>query len=432
MNTQNNSDIEKLLYKLVFQFSIYALGSNKQLDPQLVNINKSLKQGLSYHRLTPEFIALSKTLAHISKQENQSEHATPSSSTQYQRYLIDRLNKLLAETDIPFKFQKQYKLLRLKSEIKPLTEQEYKKVIDLALSLLFSIKDHVALEHDDIEDFFSKFSKQFGMLGDYALDASKSNQTSIENSKNLSDVINVQVDNIKNSSENAEELSSLQKNIAQHIQELSFQFQKHQEKENEQLFEAQKQLKLMSNKLQELETEADSLRSNLKVAHDKALSDALTGLPNRMAYDDRIMIEYNRWRRYKSALSLIVWDIDLFKMINDTYGHKAGDKTLALVAQLLSTNCRETDFIARYGGEEFVMLLPNTTSAQALIVAEKIRPIIANSGFNYHGESIRLTISCGISQFADEDQQENAFERADQALYLSKEQGRNKCSVIDK
>jgi diguanylate cyclase len=188
----------------------------------------------------------------------------------------------------------------------------------------------------------------------------------------------------------------------------------------------------MSNKLQELESEADSLRSNLKVGHDKALSDALTGLPNRMAYDDRIMIEYNRWRRYKSALSLIVWDIDLFKTINDTYGHKAGDKTLALVAQLLSTNCRETDFIARYGGEEFAMLLPNTTSAQALIVAEKIRPIIANSGFNYHGESIRLTISCGISQFADDDQQENAFERADQALYLSKEQGRNKCSVIDK
>jgi len=432
MNTQNNSDIDKLLYKLVFQFSIYALGSNTQLDPLLVKINKSLKQGLNYHRLTPEFIALSKALAYISKQEKPSEDNISPASIEYQKYLIDRLNKLLAETDIPFKFQRQYKLLKQKSLIKQPDEEDTKKAIDLALSLLFNIKDHALSEQHDIEDFFSKFSKQFMMLGEHALGAAKSNEASIENSKKLTDVINVQVDNIKSSSANAVELSSLQKNIAQHIQELSTQFQQHQEKENSQLLESQKQLSLMTEKLQELEVEADSLRSNLKVAHDKALSDALTGLPNRMAYDDRIMIEYNRWHRYKSPLSLVIWDIDLFKTINDTYGHKAGDKTLAIVAQLLSTNCRETDFIARYGGEEFVMLLPNTTSAQALIVAEKIRPIIANSGFNYHGESIKLTISCGISQFSEDDQQETAFERADQALYLSKEQGRNKCSVIDK
>ena len=174
------------------------------------------------------------------------------------------------------------------------------------------------------------------------------------------------------------------------------------------------------------------MRNNLKVAHDKASRDPLTGLPNRLAYDERIALEQSRWLRYKSPLTLIIWDIDLFKLINDNFGHKAGDKTLTLVAQLIFNNCRETDFIARFGGEEFVMLLPNTLSEQAFILAEKIRTLISNSGFNYNGKSIKLTISCGISEFAEGDEFEAVFERADQALYQSKEQGRNKCSIINK
>ncbi len=432
MNTQNKNQIEKLLYKLIFQFSIHALGSNKLLDPQLIHLNKNLKQGVDQHQLTPEFVELSKTLANISKKGPSSESDTSVFPSQFQENLIDQLNQLLTETNIPTKFQKKFKLLQQRSQIKHSDEESFNKTIDLALSLLFGVKDHAISEQVDIDDFLTNFSKQFSMIGDHTLDASKSNKLSIENSEKLSKVINLQVDNIKNSAENAQELSSLQNNISQHLQELSFQFKEQQESESKQLLDSQEQLSLMTQKLEELEVEADSLRSNLKVAHDKAHSDALTGLPNRMAYDDRVTIEYNRWHRYKSPLSLVIWDIDLFKIINDTYGHKAGDKTLALVAQLLSTNSRNTDFVARYGGEEFAMLLPNTSSEQALIVAEKIRPIIASSGFNFHGESIRLTISCGISQFSEGDEHEDVFERADKALYLSKEQGRNRSSIINK
>jgi diguanylate cyclase len=94
-------------------------------------------------------------------------------------------------------------------------------------------------------------------------------------------------------------------------------------------------------------------------------------------------------------------------------------------------NCRDTDFIARIGGEEFAMLLPNTRSEQALKSANKIRSIIAKSGFNHNGDAISLTVSCGISQFSEGDKFETVFERADQALYSSKECGRNKCTILD-
>ena len=183
--------------------------------------------------------------------------------------------------------------------------------------------------------------------------------------------------------------------------------------------------------MHELDIEAETLRNNLKIARDKAQQDSLTGLPNRAAYDERSLIEYSRWYRYKNDLSIVIWDIDLFKVINDNFGHKAGDKTLSLVAQLILDNCRESDFIARFGGEEFVMLLPNTNSELALIIAEKIRLIISRSGFNYNGQSISLTISSGISEFSETDTLEAVFERADQALYQSKEQGRNRCTIIN-
>jgi diguanylate cyclase len=259
-----------------------------------------------------------------------------------------------------------------------------------------------------------------------------SNDQSIENREILSQAIDLQVDHMKNSTAEAKELTTLQQNINLYLQELSSQLHNHKETEDSRQIETQKQLNLMSEKLQDMEVEADSLRNNLKAAHDKALRDPLTGLPNRLAYDERIALEHSRWLRYKSPLTLIIWDIDHFKLINDNFGHKAGDKTLTLVAQLILNNCRETDFISRFGGEEFVMLLPNTDSEQSLKVAETIRSIIANSGFNHNGKSITLTISCGISEFSENDEFGTVFERADQALYNSKEQGRNMCSIINK
>lgn len=433
MNNHISSEIEKLLYKLIFQFSIYTLGSDKRLEPHLINLNKSLKKGVSYFQLTPELNTLSKTLTQISNSAKQWDVTqAPSSSSQQLILLLTHLSQLLDETTIPAKFTSQYSVFKQKSQQQPLSIDSTYKVIDLALSITFNIINSALSEQQHIETFLSQFSEQFIMLGQHTADISKSNKSAIENNKNLRLAVSQQVDNIHNSSSNAQELSSLQKSITHHLEELTIQCQKHRETENKQLIDSQNQLAQMSKKLQALEAETDSLRNNLKIAHDKAFHDALTGLPNRLAFDEKIINEYNRWHRYNSPLSLIIWDIDLFKSINDTYGHKAGDKTLALVAQLILKNCRETDFLARYGGEEFVMLLPNTTSAQSLIIADKIRLIIASSGFNFHGKSIKLTISCGISQFSKGDTQEDVFYRSDHALYSSKEQGRNKCSVFDK
>jgi diguanylate cyclase len=122
-----------------------------------------------------------------------------------------------------------------------------------------------------------------------------------------------------------------------------------------------------------------------------------------------------------------VWDVDHFKRINDTYGHRAGDRVLRAVADCLSGSIRGTDFLARYGGEEFVMILPGTKLEDALRVIDDMRVAVSKIGFHFRGNPVSITISSGITVLADADSAGSAFERADKALYNAKESGRNRC-----
>jgi diguanylate cyclase len=178
-----------------------------------------------------------------------------------------------------------------------------------------------------------------------------------------------------------------------------------------------------------MESETGELKSKLITAKTHALRDALTDLPNRQAYDERLITEIARWQRYHTPLCLVVWDIDFFKNINDQFGHQMGDKVLVHIACQFSKNIRRSDFIARFGGEEFTMLLPHTNKHSAFKVAEKFRLLIEQSNLNVNDTLISITISCGITEFIKGDTHEIAFARADQALYRAKEQGRNQCCM---
>ena len=425
-------DNEKILYKLVIQFLVHSQGSHHLLDPHLVQIGKRLKGGATLHDLVPELHAISKTLLHISKQSKQEalpNCAEAESFPVQSDYVIQRIDELLTTVDVPLRFQQQKELLKQRVSV-GLDGVSYKKAIDSAISLLLNIKDYVDSEQKGIDVFLSGLTEQLGQIEQQAEYVGQSNQQSIDNLDNLNTAITI-LDSLKDSCEEAEESEALKYVTDEQLEQLMLRLLKHQQLEEERQLQAQKQIDLMTQRLQALETETETLRTKLKIEHDRALCDPLTGLPNRAAYKDRVEIEVNRWRRYRTPLALVIWDIDYFKRINDEYGHKAGDKTLALVGHLLMNNCRDTDFVARFGGEEFVMLLPNTHAAQALLMAENIRIMIQQCGFNSNGEAIDLTISCGISEFTGNDQHDDVFVHADQALYCSKQDGRNKCTVYN-
>lgn len=169
------------------------------------------------------------------------------------------------------------------------------------------------------------------------------------------------------------------------------------------------------------------LEATLARERTLARTDDLTGAFNRRHFFDLARQELAVARRYHQALALILFDIDHFKRINDTAGHDAGDEALRGVARIVRTHLREADVFARYGGEEFIILLPRTTTSEALVVAERIRNAIAdNAMVTSHGVRM-VTISSGVAELrSGEDSLDLLIQRADTALYLAKQQGRNR------
>jgi diguanylate cyclase len=120
--------------------------------------------------------------------------------------------------------------------------------------------------------------------------------------------------------------------------------------------------------------------------------DSLTNAHSRYAYERRLEDEFQRWQRHAQPLSFSIWDIDLFKDVNDSFGHEAGDRLLRGVVDLMMRNKRAEDLLARIGGEEFVLLLPMTTLDAAAGLANKLREVIETAAFRHHGEPVRVTI----------------------------------------
>lgn len=155
--------------------------------------------------------------------------------------------------------------------------------------------------------------------------------------------------------------------------------------------------------------------------------DGLTQLFNRSHWQSRLSEEFSRAARYQTPLSLIMFDLDHFKKVNDTYGHLGGDAVLCAVSRVVKSSLRENDIAGRYGGEEFGIILPNTPEAGAMVVAERIRAAIEASPIPFEDREIKATSSLGVTEYrpgvAD---CEELIAQADAALYKAKEGGRNR------
>lgn len=159
--------------------------------------------------------------------------------------------------------------------------------------------------------------------------------------------------------------------------------------------------------------------------YNEAMEDPLTGLRNRRGLHAHYERRIATLRIYEKA-SIIMCDIDHFKHVNDTYGHNAGDEVLKYVANLLQNSIRIDDGAFRWGGEEFILLLPHKSTAEAIILAERLRTLIEESVINFEGTDIKITMSFGVSEINPELTTEENVEAVDAKLYYAKEHGRNR------
>jgi len=189
---------------------------------------------------------------------------------------------------------------------------------------------------------------------------------------------------------------------------------------------------LLEERVQERTLELNIALQELESANQelerKNVLDELTGLHNRRFYDQKILAEYRRSRRNLTALSLVLIDIDHFKLVNDMHGHLAGDQCLIWLAKHIQQSLkRSADKAFRYGGEEFCLILPNSDAQGALLVAEQLRLKLCEQVFQFQNIDIALTISCGICTYHQQADigPEQIFSGADKALYQAKHNGRN-------
>lgn len=182
--------------------------------------------------------------------------------------------------------------------------------------------------------------------------------------------------------------------------------------------------------IHQISGELEALRNELMQVKQASLTDSLTGIANRAAFDIHLEQAIESAREEQTGFCLLLADIDYFKKVNDSYGHLVGDKVLRFVATILKRCVKGSDFVARFGGEEFVVLLPNTDLNGAYTVAEQIRQAISNGRLkevNTDKTYSRVTISIGVAELAPGDLPSTLIERADHLLYQAKSAGRNRC-----
>ena len=191
----------------------------------------------------------------------------------------------------------------------------------------------------------------------------------------------------------------------------------------------------LKGRLDESHAEIETLRAEVARVREEAMSDMLTGLSNRRAFEVHLanmVCSAGQSGGTRSGLSLIIADIDRFKQVNDTYGHLFGDKVLRSVGQILKANTKGRDIVARYGGEEFAVLLPDTRLPGAIALADALRNAVERGCVRRIGDENvldRVTISLGVAAYCAPEGSAEFLRRADEALYRAKREGRNRVSA---
>ena len=231
----------------------------------------------------------------------------------------------------------------------------------------------------------------------------------------------------------ATELGKLQSAVGARLESVARQVGEFRAREQIRTVEYNGRAERMRARIANLERETQELHSKLAMEKHGARLDPLTGVANRKSFDERFAQEIGRVPGSAPA-DLLLWDIDNFKGINDSYGHRAGDRVLQSVAGCFVTALRSSDFVARIGGEEFAVVLPETTYEHALEVARKLRVAVASTPFTYDRKSVEVTASfglCGLDRVPAGERQlaQRVLKIADAALYRSKNGGRNRVTA---
>jgi diguanylate cyclase len=261
----------------------------------------------------------------------------------------------------------------------------------------------------------------------FPTESNSASRSHFDDTQSLNDTMMSHVRELTDEVSGATELGLLQATLSARLETVARQVSDFRAREQNRLKEYNGRAEHMRTRIANLEREAQELHSKLDMEKHGARLDPLTRIANRKSFDERFAQEIERRTRGAVSSCLLLWDIDNFKVINDSYGHRAGDRVLQSVAGCFRASLRASDFVARIGGEEFAVLLTGLKLAEAVNVANQVRTAVEGLHFHFRGAPVHVTVSCGITELQQNDAPEAAFDRVDAALYRAKHGGKNLC-----
>jgi diguanylate cyclase len=418
-------DLERVLRRLSRHLCISARGHGTPLDEVLRELDDALKaeEGADASRFEPFIARLQTAMRAVEASPPVTEASPGAQDCVAPNVIIDALLQELPP--VPGLREALERVLdRLRADPVP---HDWGRMLSGMADVLSEQCLRVQREREELESFLKQVTDRLGELAAYlmgqgdALDAARGEGAVLET--RISD----EVKGLRAGMADVASLDEMRALVRERLDAIGEHVVRFREAEVARCREHKSRAEHMHERVVQLEAETRALRRTMEDERRQALVDQLTGIPNRQAFDERMRQEYKRWKRFSTPMALVIWDVDNFKGINDSYGHKAGDKVIRAVAQLLHDRVRETDFAARYGGEEFIMLLSGAAGHEALTVAEGIRVEVQALGFHFRGDRVPITISAGIAVFTTGDTPETVFDNADRALYEAKNSGRNRC-----
>jgi len=364
----------------------------------------------------------------IQSEEQQDPLQNESNVNEIPNHLV--LMELLERLSLPSDLSKKATKIRHQLET-GIEDKQLPQIINDIAEIVSSLGSQAITEKQEYEAFLKTLTSRLNELDQHIRQTSDEDTKAFKQRNEISQAVENEVSGLRAHVEEADNLDQLKSSVSGRLDVLNQHFENYRRSDHDRFEQSQKQIQSLNNRLKEMEIESSELRKTAEKSRELAIRDALTGIWNRQALNENLEKEYVRWQRYQKPLSIVIWDIDFFKRVNDNYGHAAGDKVLKTIARIFMTATRDADFIARFGGEEFVGIFPETRLEDALVLANKIRDKVATSKFHYENKPVPITASAGLATFRPNDTIEDVFKRADAALYRSKETGRNRCTADD-
>jgi len=285
-------------------------------------------------------------------------------------------------------------------------------------------------EQSSAKSFLTSLSAALTTVQSAVKDTILTQKRSIQTNDKINKKLQSQLVDMTGTVEKALSLNQVKVDINEKLQFIASTLEQKSKLEQQSHLQLSEKLTDMSVKVEQLEQQSKVFEEKLAEQQRRSMQDALTRLANRAAFDDYFAKAMVRFHHKPFQLAIVVLDIDDFKQINDTYGHTAGDKTLQVIANTIVKSVSKGVFVGRYGGEEFVLIYSKTQEKELSAELNALNKYIARLPFKFKNNKVSITLSIGATHIKADDNIHIAFERADQAMYKAKKQGKNQVIYV--